>query len=391
MGEMLKNNRRMLVFLVTASFLLNFGFQVWQALFNNFAVEEIGVGPAGVGWIQALRELPGVLSFLLALLALYLSEVRIITLSIFLLGVGILMSGKATTVHYLLISTLVMSLGFHFHGPSSNGVILMTVDKKEAPNFLGQLGSLGSIAALLATAVVYLLAKPLGYRSLFIYVGGFIMLGSLLLLPLGKSQNGLPPRRKVILRRQYWMYYTLSFLMGSRRHIFTTFAIFLLVKVHNINVQTTAILFLINNLINTYSYQALGKLIQRLGEKLTLSIAFGSLILIFLGYAYINSLFILFGLYVLDNLVFGFNLALTTYFHKIAVTQEEITSNLSVEQTINHIAAIIVPVFGGIIWEQYGSQAPFLVGVGIVAISLILVQFLRIPKPQTPEAVALSV
>ncbi len=89
----------------------------------------------------------------------------------------------------------------------------------------------------------------------------------------------------------------------------------------------------------------------------------------------------------IDNTMFGFNLALVTYFQKIAVTPEEITSNLSVEQTINHIASIVVPVIGGTVWQLYGSQAPFLAGVGIVLVSLVLTQFIRTP----PERAAVAV
>jgi predicted MFS family arabinose efflux permease len=77
--------------------------------------------------------------------------------------------------------------------------------------------------------------------------------------------------------------------------------------------------------------------------------------------------------------MFGFNLALTTYFQKVAVSMEEVTSNLAVQQTINHIAAVVVPVIGGAAWELFGSQMPFLVGVGIVLVSLVMVQFMRIP------------
>jgi predicted MFS family arabinose efflux permease len=120
-----------------------------------------------------------------------------------------------------------------------------------------------------------------------------------------------------------------------------------------------------------------------------LSIAFGSLIFVFLGYAYVAYLPALFVLFVIDNIVFGFNLALPTYFQKIVVTQEEITSNLSVEQTINHIAAIVVPIVGGTIWELFGAQAPFLVGVGIAVISLVLAQFIRTP-PESAIAPAVA-
>ncbi|MEE8162687.1 MAG: MFS transporter, partial [Anaerolineae bacterium] len=85
---MLKENRRMLVYLVVSNFMLYFGLRVWQAMFNNFAVEEMGVGPGSVGWIQAVREVPGLMGFLVGFLALFLSEVRIMALSVVLLGIG---------------------------------------------------------------------------------------------------------------------------------------------------------------------------------------------------------------------------------------------------------------------------------------------------------------
>lgn len=380
MGEMLKENRRMLVYLVVSNFMLYFGFRVWQAMFNNFAVEEMGIGPASIGWIQAVREIPGLMGFLVGVLALFLSEVRIMTLSIISLGVGTLLTGQACNLPFLLVSTLVMSFGFHFFYSSNNAVVLMAVEKEHAPKTLGQLRSLAAAAALAATVVIYLLAESWGYRRLFTVLGILVTAGGLLLLPVGGGKEGLPPRRRVALRRRYWLYYALSFLMGCRRHIFTTFAIFLLVRKYGISVQTTATLFLLNSLINTYALQLVGKLVARLGERRMLSIAFGTLVFVFLGYAYVTYLPLLFFLYVIDNIMFGFNLALTTYFQKIAVTPEEITSNLSVEQTINHIAAIVIPVIGGTVWELFGSQAPFLVGVGVVVVSFILTQLMRIPS-----------
>lgn len=377
MRDLLHNNRRILVYLVVSNYLLNFGFVFWQTTFNNFAVEQIGVGPASVGWIQAFRELPGLMGFLLGFLALLLPEMRIMALSLVLLGSGILLTGQSESVPFLLLSTLVMSFGFHFFYPSNNAVVLMTIEKQHAPRVLGQLRSLGAIAAVTATGAVYFLAGAWGYRTLFLVIGGAVAVGGLLLLPMQGVQEGLPLRRRVVLRRQYWLYYSLSFLMGSRRHIFTTFAIFLLVREYGISVQTTATLFLINSLVNTYAMQLVGKLVGQLGERFMLSVAFGTLALVFLGYAYVTYLPVLFILFVIDNVMFGFNLALATYFQKIAVTPEEITSNLSVEQTINHIAAIVVPVVGGTVWQLFGSKVPFLVGVGIVLVSLVLAQGIR--------------
>jgi predicted MFS family arabinose efflux permease len=214
--ELLEKNRRMLVYLVASNFLLYFGFRVWQTLFNNFAVEELGIGPAGIG-----------MGFTLGFLALILSEIRIMALGVILLGAGLMMTGQSEGFLFLIVSTMVMSLGFHFFYPTNNAVVLMAVDKRDAPRTLGQLGSLNAIAMIVATGAVFLLADPLGYRTLYMIVGGLILVGGLALLPFKGAKEGLPPRRQVVLRRRYWLYYTLSFLMGSRRHIFTTFAIFL--------------------------------------------------------------------------------------------------------------------------------------------------------------------
>jgi MFS family permease len=373
-------DKAVLRYLVVANFFLFFGYRIWQATFNNFAVEELGVGPANMGLIQAVREIPGLTGFVVGVAVLLFSEIRIMAFSIVLLGLGIFLTGRAGDVPFLLMSTVVMSMGFHFFYPSNNAVLLMAVDKERAPERIGQLRSLGAVAAVAATAVVYLLAGRLGFRGLLGYTGGALVGAGCLLFIYGGPRDGLPGRRKVILRKRYWLFYTLAFFMGCRRHIFTTFAIFLLVREHGISVETTATLFLVNSLVNVYMMQLVGRLVGRFGERIMLSIAFGILCLVFLGYAYVHYLPVLYALFVVDNVVFGFNLALTTYFQKIAVSKEEITSNLSVQMTINHVAAIIVPVGGGVIWELFGAEAPFLGGFGVVVVSLLLTQFMRTPS-----------
>jgi predicted MFS family arabinose efflux permease len=118
--------------------------------------------------------------------------------------------------------------------------------------------------------------------------------------------------------------------------------------------------------------------VGRIGERRVLSIAFAALIPVFLGYAFVGYLPILFALFIVDNLLFGCNIGLTTYIQKIAASSEELTSNLALQETINHISAVIVPVVGGTVWVLFGSQAPFLFGVGIATISLVLAQWIRV-------------
>jgi predicted MFS family arabinose efflux permease len=229
-----------------------------------------------------------------------------------------------------------------------------------------------------------------GYRTTLYAAGAVVIIGSLFSFRNGQQPAANYQKRRVIFRRGYWLYYALTFLMGSRRHIFTTFAIFLLVQVHRISVRETAMLFLVNNLINSYASVQLGRLVARYGERKVLSVNFVGLVGVFLGYAFIPYLPVLYVLFVLDNIFFGFSLAVDSYFQKIARSPEEITSNVSMAQTINHISALVVPILGGILWTRVAPAATFLAGVVIVLIALALVQLIQPQPAPMPAAVLLD-
>jgi predicted MFS family arabinose efflux permease len=392
----MKQYKRLFITLAVASFFMSFGFNVWRAVFNNFAVEEIGVTATQIGLIQSLREVPGLLGFTLGFLVLWLSEMRVLGLSVLLMGLGIALIGWANELGLLILGSMVMSFGFHYFYPTNISVVLMGVGKQDAPKMLGFLRSVSSAAAVTGTAVVAIFVIGLdigpisipawGYRTTLWVTGGVVVAGSLLVLRngLGSGKSVQREKRKVVFRREYWLYYTLTFLMGIRRHVFTTFAIFMLVSVYEIPVSWTATLLLVNNLVSTFSSSALGFLVVRFGERKVLTLNFLGLIGVFLGYAYATFLPLLFFLFILDHVFFGFNVAIESYFQKIALSPKEITSNLGMAQTINHVSALVVPVLGGILWEQVSPSAPFTAGVIVAALSLILVQFMRTgPAPRS--------
>ena len=385
--ETVKDSKSLFRILAVANLFLSFGYSIWQAVFNNFAVEELGVRADQIGIIHSVREIPGLMGFVLGLLVLWLSEMRVLGLSLLLLGLGLVVSGWASGLGTLMLGTIVISIGFHFFYPCNSSVVLMAAGKEEAPKVLGRLRSVSAFSAVIGTILIWLLVGGFqlgslsipdwGYRNILILTGGVAIAGSLLVVRNGRRYRFETKRRKVVFRREYWLYYVLTFLMGSRRHIFTTFAIFMLVQVHGIDVRVTATLFLVNNLISTYASAQLGLLVARFGERKVLTVNFAGLIGVFLGYAYVSYLPILFALFVLDHIFFGFNLAVDSYFQKIARAPEEITSNVSLAQTINHVSALVVPVLGGILWAQIAPSATFLAGAVIAVVSLIFVQLIR--------------
>jgi predicted MFS family arabinose efflux permease len=313
------------------------------------------------------------------------------------MGLGLVLTGWADNLSVFMVGTMVTSIGFHFFYPSNSSLVLMAVGKEEAPKMLGRLRSVSALASFIGLALAYVLVAGVrlgpinipawSYRQLLYVVGGVVLAGSLVALRNGGSHGEQREKRKVIFRRDYWLYYLLTFMMGSRRHIFTTFAIFMLVDVYGIDVRVTIALFLVNNLISTFAFTQLGRLVAHFGERRVLSFNFIGLIGVFLGYAFVPYLPVLYVLFVLDHIFFGFNLAVDSYFQKIAHSPEEITSNVSMAQTINHISALVVPVMGGILWERISPSATFLAGVAIAVVSLGLVQFIRPRSTLSPVPV----
>ena len=121
----------------------------------------------------------------------------------------------------------------------------------------------------------------------------------------------------------------------------------------------------------------IGRAINRFGERQLLSIEYAGMIVVFLVYAYTDSHIIAGTMFVLDYLLFNFNVGVRTYYQKIAAP-EDMASGMAMGFTINHIAAVVVPVLGGILW-MVDYKIPFFIGVGLGVVSLVFTQLIRTP------------
>ena len=174
-------------------------------------------------------------------------------------------------------------------------------------------------------------------------------------------------------------YYSLTFLAGARRQIFVVFAGFLLVEKFDFPIEDVVILTLVNAALTFYLAPKIGKLISRIGERRALTLEYTGLILVFVSYAFVDTLTVAVLLYLLDHLFFAMAIAIKTYFQKIA-DPADIAATSSISFTINHIAAVVLPALLGIVWV-FNSSAVFLIGAGIAALSLGLSQLI----PDSPQ------
>ena len=352
------------------TFTLSFGFAVWRVIFNNFAKEVLDITPAQIGIIQSVREIPGLLAFTVGALAVRWAEVKIATLSIVVLGIGLIMVGHSHSILMLGVGTVVMSVGFHAFFPSNDALLLHFVKTRESGKAQGKIKSTESIAGVIATLCVLGTTLFMGYTQVLTVLGALVVVAGVYFTLTLKDNRAREEKREVTLKKKYSLYYLLSFLRGCRRHIFTTFAIFLLVANHQISISTAALLFFISNVITIYTNSLIGGLVERWGERVVLVTSSLILVFIFSGYAYVSWLPLLAVLYVVDNVLFGSSIALHSYARKIA-EKSDLTSCISFSVTINHVSAVILPVVGGVIWETLGFKATFLFGAAIVFLDML--------------------
>ena len=364
-------------FLMILTISSTMGLQAWRTLFDNFAVNVAGLDGNHIGLIQSIREIPGFLALLAVFVIMVVKEHRLSALSILILGIGVSATGLFPSYAGLIFTTLIMSFGFHYYETTNQSLTLQHFDSQTSPWVFGKLRGIAAASNIAIGMMIYFIAPILNFVQIYLLIGSFIMAAGLW----GFSQNPIqrdiiPQHKKMIFRTKYWLYYFLTFMAGARRQIFIAFAVFLLVKKFQFTVQEVTILFVINNITNYFLSPLIGKGIIRFGERKVLSLEYFSLIFIFFAYATVESKIIVAVLYILDHVFFNFAIAIRTYFQKIGHPQD-IASSMAVGFTINHIAAVILPALGGLLWI-IDYRIPFICGAVLSMISLIAVQQIKI-------------
>jgi hypothetical protein len=354
------------------------GLQAWRTLFDNFAVHVAGLGGGHVGVIQSVREIPGLLTFLVVYVLFLLREHRLSALSILLLGAGVGLTGLFPSYAGLLATTLLMSLGFHYYETTNQSLTLQYFDRDASPWVFGKQRSAAAAANIGVGGAIFLLAAVLEYREIYLLVAAVLAGAAAWAFAQDPSDGTLVPQhRRMIFRRRYGLFYFLTFMAGARRQIFIAFAVFLLVQRFHFTVQEITLLFLANNVVNFFLSPRIGRAIIRFGERKVLTLEYASLVLIFLAYAAVESRAAAAALYILDHIFFNFAIAIRTYFQKVA-DPADIAPSMAVSFAINHIAAVALPALGGLLW-LVDYRIPFLAGAALAAGSLAAVQWIRTP------------
>ncbi|KXF81782.1 hypothetical protein ATN88_01315 [Enterovibrio coralii] len=358
-------------------------FSVWNVLLNNFVVERAGFTGREIGILQSLREIPGFLAFTAIYLLLFIKEQRFAILSLLIMCLGVAITGWFPTEYGLYLTTILMSVGFHYFETVNQSLTLQWIDKDKSAHFMGRVLAWKGAASLVAYGTVWVMMElsDASYNTVYMLFG-FVGLIAVIVLWASFPTFTSPhtQAKTLILRKRYWLYYGLTFLSGARRQIFIVFAGFMMVEKFGYSVGEVSLLFIINYVFNMLFAARIGAWIGKVGERRALTVEYVGLAAVFTGYAFVDNAIMAGVLYVVDHLFFAMAIAIKTYFQKIA-DPEDIASTAGVSFTINHIAAVVIPAVMGLVW-LHSPAAVFLFGTGLALCSLTLSRMV----PLVPES-----
>jgi len=354
---------------------LPIAFATWMALLNNFVIERAAFTGAEIGMLQSIREIPGFLAFTAVLVLLLIKEQTLAYVALAMMGIGVALTGYFPSVVGLYLTTLLMSTGFHYFETIKQSLSLQWLTKEEAPAALGKMVAYGSMASLVVYSSLWLSERYLSlpFETLYLIGGGCcVALVLLMWVAFPRFEGHTVQRKHLLMRKRYWLYYALTFMGGARRQIFVVFAGFLMVEKFGYDVSDIAALYLVNHLFNWAFAERIGAWVGKVGERRALTFEYCGLICVFTAYAFVSDAKWAAALYILDHLFFSLAIAIKTYFQKIA-DPADMASTAGVAFTINHIAAVVIPVIFGLIW-LVSPAAVFLLGAAMVVVSLVLAQ-----------------
>jgi hypothetical protein len=379
--------RRPVALLFLMALAMPIAFNTWSALLNNFVIDVADFDGADIGLLHTVREIPGFLAVGVIAIIIFVREQVLGLVSLALLGVATAITAWFPSMGGILTITMLSSIGFHYYETVNQSLQLQWLRIEDAPRMLGWLLAAGSFATLLAYLAIMALWDTLNLSYNIVYmVGGGItfIIAVIAMFAYPQFEAPTPQIKKMVFRRRYWLYYALQFMSGARRQIFVVFAGFMMVERFGYEVHQITTLYLVNLVANIIIAPLMGRAVGAFGERRTLGFEYIGLVIIFLSYGGVY--FLGWGvaiaaiLYVLDHLFFGLALALKTYFQKIA-DPADIAPTAAVAFTINHIAAVFLPVLLGLLW-LVSPAAVFFLAAAMAAISFGFAML--IPRHPTP-------
>ncbi len=360
---------RSLIVLAAAVFLFSLGMGLQMGLNTNY-IKELGLSDSQVLLQAGIREIPGLFLVFIAALLTRLPLTWRSVAAMAVMGVGYALY---TTVHSwtaLVAMSLVASIGLHLWLPLNNALALSLTKKESSGKVLGTLSSVGALASMAGIGCIIVFSHWVSLRVLVGIAGALIIAAAVALTRLPKNIGETKKaQQRLLFKRRYWLYYVLLVFEGSRTQVFAAFNTMVLVYNYGLSALQISFLLLVSGLVNFLLAQRLGRLLDVVGERITLTIGYVALALCFVGYALINNVWLLGLMVIFINLLVTLSMGLSTYVNRIA-PPEELTPTLSTGVSFNHITSVGMSFVAGGLLPVIGYKAECWGAVVIIMLSV---------------------
>jgi hypothetical protein len=117
-------------------------------------MEDLKLNEEQFGWVEGIRELPGLLTVVLAVPAAYMAGNVLYCNDRFDYGIRASLYARSGTFSFYIIATLIYSTGFHLLSPAQQALVLNMSKPEEKASRLGLLNSVAAVGTLLASLLV---------------------------------------------------------------------------------------------------------------------------------------------------------------------------------------------------------------------------------------------
>lgn len=382
------------VLMAIAAAAVGFSMAANQNIVSNFFEDVLGLNGPQFGYITAIREIPGFLLIFLTALFYRLSLPHLTAGALVLLAIGYGLFGVATSFWTVVPWVIISSMGYHtwLQTQTALGMSLTTEDKSGA--VLGKIAAITQGGALVAMAFVLLAFQFdwLDFPGAFVITGVLAAVAALAIVRFPQLHNGEPQevtvkRERIVFRREYKLYYLLSLLDGARQQIFFSFGLWVLVDHFDLGVPAISAVMLVVAFGAMVLGPWIGRQIDLRGERQMLGVVNVAYIVALLGYALIDQVGIALFCYVIYSFIFPFStMGAAIYLRKIAVSSD-IAPSLAMGLTMQHAAAVVVPIVTGFVLNYVGYQIPFLIASGFAVVTLFVTRMLDPSTQKSPRRI----
>ena len=364
------------VLLTVATFATGFAMAAQQSIVSNYFENVLHLDGPQFGYITAIREIPGFLLIFVTALFYRLSLPHLTAGALVVLAIGYAFFGVSTSFWTVAPWVILSSLGYHTWLQTQYALGLSLTAEHRSGGILGRMSAMNGAGALAAMVFVLLAFSRdwLSFDGAFVVCGLFALIAALFIVRFPHLHNGevqakAAQREPIVLRREYKLYYVVSLLDGARQQIFFSFGLWVLVDHFGMSVPQISAVLLSVTTLSMLSGAWIGRLIDRYGERRILGVVNVMYVIALLGYGLIDHIGVAIGCYILYSFIFPLSaMGAAIYLRKIAPAAD-IAPSFAMGITLQHAAAVAVPIATGFVLNFVGYQIPFLVASGFAVIT----------------------